>query len=261
MKTVVEYLDYIFHKIEKERNDLEALMNSKVIEANEIHKTVAKLVFDNDDTYNVFNASGSHVEFRNREVSQLKEQEDSLKLEADELTFKIKELNLELEKLSIAIAHANATNDKLNNLSNENIRLNAEVAMYATGGKNKKKDPNISELNSNNLNDTSSIIEEQSISKSLISSNPVVASEIVLDNLLKNEDDSVLQNTIVDDYSLDQKSVTDLDPINYTEDSDSFLRQVADRIFFLAHLVKTDPYRIKLELDEVYRSINKFLNK
>jgi hypothetical protein len=52
-----------------------------------------------------------------------------------------------------------------------------------------------------------------------------------------------------------------MEPINYNEDSNSFLRQIADRLFFLAHLVKTDPYRIKLELDEIYKSINKFLNK
>ena len=185
----------MFQKIEKERNEKETLMNSKIIEANEIHKTVAKLVFDDNDTYNVFNASGSHVEFRNREVTQLKEQEDALKLEADELSYQIKDLNLELEKISIAIAHANTTNEKINKLSNENIRLNAEVAMYSTGGKN------------------------------------------------------------------NQKAICDLEPINYSDNSDSFLRQVADRIFFLSHLVKTDPYRMKLELDEVYKSINKFLNK
>ena len=195
MKTVIEYLNYMFQKIEKERNEKETLMNSKIIEANEIHKTVAKLVFDDNDTYNVFNASGSHVEFRNREVTQLKEQEDALKLEADELSYQIKDLNLELEKISIAIAHANTTNEKINKLSNENIRLNAEVAMYSTGGKN------------------------------------------------------------------NQKAICDLEPINYSDNSDSFLRQVADRIFFLSHLVKTDPYRMKLELDEVYKSINKFLNK
>lgn len=226
MKTVVEYLNYSFEKIEKERKEKETLMNSKIIEANEIHKTVAKLVFDDNDTYNVFNASGTHVEFRNREVSQLKTQEDNLKLEADELAYQIKELNLELEKISIAIAHANATNEKLNRLSNENIRLNAEVAMYATGGKKKRtKKTDIDETDSTNPSD----IE--------------------------------LVDSVSDDYSLDQNAVYDMEPINYNEDSNSFLRQIADRLFFLAHLVKTDPYRIKLELDEIYKSINKFLNK
>lgn len=210
MKIVIEYLNNHLQELESLRKQKEILMNSKIIEANEIHKTVSKLAFNDNDTFNVFNASGSKIEFKNREVVELRKQEEQLKAEADALSDEIRDMNKDLESIAIAIAHANQGSQKLDQLSNDVIRLNGEVAMYATGGK-KYIDPKEK--------------KKKEEAESLESSNPPI------------------------------------EQIDTEKNTHDFLVEVSDRLFFLAKIIKFDPVRVRLEIDEIYKSIIKYINK
>lgn len=199
MKIVIDYLNKQFTELETLRSEKETLMNSKIIEANEIHKTVSKLTFNDNNTYNVFSASGSRMEFQNREITQLKAQEDLLRTEADDLSYEIKDVNLKLEELAIAIAHANEAQKKITSMSNEVIHLNGEVAMYSTGGK--KSDSNSSILSKN------------------------------------------------------------VESMDINMDSTKFLEEISDRLYFVSRILKLDQVRTRLEIDEIYKSIIKYINK
>lgn len=214
MKVVKSYLDKRYSELETLRGEKETLMNSKIIEANEIHKTVSKLTLNDNDTYNVFSASGNRMEFHNREVIELKAQEDSLRSEADDLLYEIKEINLQIEDLAIVIAHANEAEKKITSMSNELIHLNSEIAMYSTGGKkpsSKKKAENESK------------VEQEEEEKSILSKN--------------------------------------VETLNINTDSNKFLEEISDRIYFVSRILKIDQIRTKLELDEIYKSIIKYINK
>lgn len=195
MKVVIDYLNKQFTELETLRSEKETLMNSKIIEANEIHKTVSKLTFNDNNTYNVFSASGSRMEFQNREITQLKAQEDLLRTEADDLSSEIKEINLKIEELAIAIAHANEAQKKISSMSNEVIRLNGEVAMYSTGG----KEPAILSAN--------------------------------------------------------------VESMDINMDTDKFLEEISNRLYFVSRILKLDQVRTRLEIDEIYKSIIKYINK
>ena len=112
MKVVNDYLNKRYRELEILRGEKDTLMNSKIIEANEIHKTVSKLTVNDNDTYNVFSASGSRMEFHNREIIELKAQEDLLRSEADDLLDEIKEINLQIEEIVVVIAHAGEAEKK-----------------------------------------------------------------------------------------------------------------------------------------------------
>ncbi len=214
MKIIIDYLNKQYMELETFRNDKEALMNRKIIEANEIHKTVSKLSFNDNNTYNVFSASGSRIEFQNREITELKAQEDLLRTEADKLSSEIKEINLKIEELAIVTAHANEADKKISTMSNEVIRLNGEVAMYSTGGKKVKE---------------------------------------------KHEE----KDSIPDSKSQCESSVlsTNVETLDISMDSKKFLEEISDRIYFVSRILKLDQVRTKLELDEIYKSIIKYINK
>ncbi|MDD6571797.1 MAG: hypothetical protein PUF12_05325 [Thermoflexaceae bacterium] len=218
MKVIIDYLNNRLNDLENQRNEKETLMNSKIIEANEIHKTISKLNFYDNDTYNVFNASGSRMEFQNREIIELKAQEDLLRTEADDISDEIKNINSMIEEIAIVIAHANSNNTKLNSLSNDVIRLNGELAMYTTGGKKTKK----SEINDVEVKEekTTETDEEE---KQLLSSN--------------------------------------IETLDINTDNKKFLEEIADRLYFVSRILKFDPVRVKLELDEIYKGIIKYINK
>lgn len=197
MKVVNDYLNKRYRELEILRGEKDTLMNSKIIEANEIHKTVSKLTVNDNDTYNVFSASGSRMEFHNREIIELKAQEDLLRSEADDLLDEIKEINSQIEEIVVVIAHAGEAEKKIDSMSDKIIHLNGEVAMYSTGGKK----------------------AEQGILS------------------------------------------TDVETFNIDIDSNQFLKEISDRIYFLSRILKLDQIRTKLELDEIYKSINKYINK
>lgn len=197
MKVVNDYLNKRYRELEILRDEKDTLMNSKIIEANEIHKTVSKLTVNDNDTYNVFSASGSRMEFHNREIIELKAQEDLLRSEADDLLDEIKEINLQIEEIVVVIAHAGEAEKKIDSMSDKIIHLNGEVAMYSTGGKK----------------------AEQGILS------------------------------------------TDVETFNIDIDSNQFLKEISDRIYFVSRIIKLDQIRTKLELDEIYKSINKYINK
>lgn len=214
MNIVVDYLNRRYNELEMQRNDKETLMNSKMIEANEIHKTVSKLTHNDNDTYNVFSANGNRMEFHNREIIELKAQEDLLRSEADDLLYEIKEINSKIEEIAIVIAHANEAEKKITTMSDEIIYLNGEVAMYSTGGKkagSKKKPENIKEP------------QKEEEEKPILSSN--------------------------------------VESLDINMDSNKFLEEISDRIYFVSRILKLDYVRTKLELDEIYKSIIKFINK
>ncbi len=215
MKIIIDYLNKQYMELETLRNDKETLMNRKIIEANEIHKTVSKLSFNDNNTYNVFSASGSRIEFQNREITELKAQEDLLRTEADKLSSEIKEINLKIEELAIVTAHANEADKKISTMSNEVIRLNGEVAMYSTGGKK---------------------VKEKHEEKDTISSDSKSQCET-----------SVLS--------------TNVETLDISMDSKKFLEEISDRIYFVSRILKLDQVRTKLELDEIYKSIIKYINK
>lgn len=210
MQIVLEYLNNQMIELENSRSAKETLINSKIIETNEIHKAVSKLTLNDNDTYNFFSASGSKMEFQSREISTLKFQEDNLRLEADKLADEVKEINVQIESLAIAIAHANESNSKIKSLSNEVIHLNGEVAMYSTGGKKAKKEKK---------------------------SEPE-----------KKEQETITLSSNVESFDIDKNS-------------EEFLEEVSDRIFFISRILKFDQMRVKLELDEVYKAIKKYINK
>ncbi len=197
MKVVNDYLNKRYRELEILRDEKDTLMNSKIIEANEIHKTVSKLTVNDNDTYNVFSASGSRMEFHNREIIELKAQEDLLRSEADDLLDEIKEINSQIEEIVVVIAHAGEAEKKIDSMSDKIIHLNGEVAMYSTGGKK----------------------AEQGILS------------------------------------------TDVETFNIDIDSNQFLKEISDRIYFVSRIIKLDQIRTKLELDEIYKSINKYINK
>ncbi len=197
MKVVNDYLNKRYRELEILRGEKDTLMNSKIIEANEIHKTVSKLTVNDNDTYNVFSASGSRMEFHNREIIELKAQEDLLRSEADDLLDEIKEINLQIEEIVVVIAHAGEAEKKIDSMSDKIIHLNGEVAMYSTEGKK----------------------AEQGILS------------------------------------------TDVETFNIDIDSNQFLKEISDRIYFVSRIIKLDQIRTKLELDEIYKSINKYINK
>lgn len=197
MKVVNDYLNKRYRELEILRGEKDTLMNSKIIEANEIHKTVSKLTVNDNDTYNVFSASGSRMEFHNREIIELKAQEDLLRSEADDLLDEIKEINSQIEEIVVVIAHAGEAEKKIDSMSDKIIHLNGEVAMYSTGGKK----------------------AEQGILS------------------------------------------TDVEIFNIDIDSNQFLKEISDRIYFVSRILKLDQIRTKLELDEIYKSINKYINK
>ncbi len=197
MKVVNDYLNKRYRELEILRGEKDTLMNSKIIEANEIHKTVSKLTVNDNDTYNVFSASGSRMEFHNREIIELKAQEDLLRSEADDLLDEIKEINSQIEEIVVVIAHAGEAEKKIDSMSDKIIHLNGEVAMYSTEGKK----------------------AEQGILS------------------------------------------TDVETFNIDIDSNQFLKEISDRIYFVSRILKLDHIRTKLELDEIYKSINKYINK
>lgn len=197
MKIVIDYLNKRYSELETLRGDKDTLMNSKIIEANEIHKTISKLTVNDNDTYNVFSASGSRMEFHNREIIELKAQEDLLRSEADDLLDEIKKINSQIEEIAIVIAHAGEAEKKINSMSDEIIHLNGEVAMYSTGGKKAEQ------------------------------------------NILS----------------------TDVETFDINADSNKFLKEISERIYFISRILKLDQIRTKLELDEIYKSIIKYINK
>lgn len=197
MKVINDYLNKRYNELELLRGEKETLMNSKIIEANEIHKAVSKLTINDNDTYNVFSASGTRMEFHNREIIELKAQEDLLRSEADDILDEIKKINSQIEEIVIVIAHAREAAKKLDSMSDQIIHLNGEVAMYSTGGK--------------------------------------VAEKNVLP--------------------------TDVETLDINKDSNMFLKEISDRIYFVLRILKLDQARTKLELDEIYKSIIKYINK
>lgn len=197
MKIVIDYLNKRYSELETLRGDKDTLMNSKIIEANEIHKTISKLTVNDNDTYNVFSASGSRMEFHNREIIELKAQEDLLRSEADDLLDEIKKINSQIEEIAIVLAHAGEAEKKINSMSDEIIHLNGEVAMYSTGGKKAEQ------------------------------------------NILS----------------------TDVETLDINADSNKFLKEISERIYFISRILKLDQIRTKLELDEIYKSIIKYINK
>lgn len=197
MKVINDYLNKRYNELELLRGEKETLMNSKIIEANEIHKAVSKLTINDNDTYNVFSASGTRMEFHNREIIELKAQEDLLRSEADDILDEIKKINSQIEEIVIVIAHAREAAKKLDSMSDQIIHLNGEVAMYSTGGK--------------------------------------VAEKNVLP--------------------------TDVETLDINKDSNMFLKEISDRIYFVSRILKLDQVRTKLELDEIYKSIIKYINK
>lgn len=197
MKVINDYLNKRYNELELLRGEKETLMNSKIIEANEIHKAVSKLTINDNDTYNVFSASGTRMEFHNREIIELKAQEDLLRSEADDILDEIKKINSQIEEIVIVIAHAREAAKKLDSMSDQIIHLNGEVAMYSTGGK--------------------------------------VAEKNVLP--------------------------TDVETLDINKDSNMFLKEISDRIYFVSRILKLDQARTKLELDEIYKSIIKYINK
>lgn len=197
MKVINDYLNKQYNELELLRGEKETLMNSKIIEANEIHKAVSKLTINDNDTYNVFSASGTRMEFHNREIIELKAQEDLLRSEADDILDEIKKINSQIEEIVIVIAHARETAKKLDSMSDQIIHLNGEIAMYSTGGK--------------------------------------VAEKNVLP--------------------------TDVETLDINKDSNMFLKEISDRIYFVSRILKLDQVRTKLELDEIYKSIIKYINK
>lgn len=197
MKVINDYLNKQYNELELLRGEKETLMNSKIIEANEIHKAVSKLTINDNDTYNVFSASGTRMEFHNREIIELKAQEDLLRSEADDILDEIKKINSQIEEIVIVIAHAREAAKKLDSMSDQIIHLNGEVAMYSTGGK--------------------------------------VAEKNVLP--------------------------TDVETLDINKDSNMFLKEISDRIYFVSRILKLDQVRTKLELDEIYKSIIKYINK
>lgn len=196
MKVINDYLNKRYNELELLRGEKETLMNSKIIEANEIHKAVSKLTINDNDTYNVFSASGTRMEFHNREIIELKAQEDLLRSEADDILDEIKKINSQIEEIVIVIAHAREAAKKLDSMSDQIIHLNGEVAMYSTGGK--------------------------------------VAEKNVLP--------------------------TDVETLDINKDSNMFLKEISDRIHFVSRILKLDQVRTKLELDEIYKSIIKYIN-
>lgn len=223
MKVVIDYLNKQMSDLEMQRSEKESSMNSKIIEANEIHKAISKLTFYDNDTYNVFSASGSKIEFQNREIIELKAQEDLLRTEADIIADEIKEINGKMEELAIAIAHANSGNSKLNTLSNDVIRLNGEIAMYATGG---KKVP-------------SKKSKEQEV--------PVEEVKEDITEKISDDDKQILSSNV--------------ESMDINIDSKNFMEEIADRLYFISRILKFDPVRVKLELDEIYKGIIKYINK
>ncbi len=213
MKYLLGYLDTLLTDLQNERDSKEALINRLIIEANEVRKAISKLSISDNNTYNVFSASGSRMEFQSNEIKELKIREDDLKLQADKLSEEVKDINSKIESLAIAIGHANNSNEKIENMSNEIIHLNAEVAMYKTGGKDKKKKEEPVEIQP--------IVQEEE--KPFLSGN-------------------------IEEFDLNK-------------DSKSFLEEIADRLYFISRILKFDPIRTKLELDEVYKSIIKYINK
>ena len=137
------------------------------------------------------------MEFHNREIIELKAQEDLLRSEADDLLDEIKEINSQIEEIVVVIAHAGEAEKKIDSMSDKIIHLNGEVAMYSTGGKK----------------------AEQGILS------------------------------------------TDVETFNIDIDSNQFLKEISDRIYFVSRILKLDQIRTKLELDEIYKSINKYINK
>lgn len=227
MQVILEYLNTQLNDLENERMSKESLLNSKIIEANEIKKAVSKLTLNDNDTYNIFNASGSKIGFQNREVVTLKEQEDNLRIEADNLAEEIKEINLKIESLAITIAHANSCNSKIKSLNNEVIRLNGEVAMYSTGGKKAKSKKKEEDL---------PIVEENV--------------NLLLDN--------------VESVETAQENITlsgNVEMLDINMDNNKFLEEISDRVFFVSRILKFDPLRVRLELDEIYKAIIKYINK
>lgn len=214
MKHLLGYLDTLLTDLQNERNSKEALINSLIIESNEVHKAISKLTISDNNTYNVFSASGTRMEFQSNEIKELKKREDDLKIEANKLSEEVKEISLKIESLAIAIGHANISNEKIENMSKEIIHLNAEVAMYKTGGKDKKKKEDPA---------------------------PVTQPE-------EKEEEKTFLTGNVEEFDLNK-------------DNKSFLEEVADRLYFISRILKFDPIRTKLELDEVYKSIIKYINK
>lgn len=234
MKVVLEYLNTLLSELENTRKEKERLLNQKEIEANEIHKVISKLSLNDNSTFNVFNASGTRIEFQNKEVLELKSQEDQLKIEADHLTDEIREINLKIEELAITIGHANSSNNKIVELSKEVVRLNAEVSMYSTGGKKYK--------------DSSDKLKNE-IEKNLTQ----------LEQKL-NSEDFILPKEPVDSDSEVRLSST-VEPVDIQKDDSSFLQEVADRVYFITKILKFDPVRVNLELDEIYKAIIKYINR
>lgn len=217
MKHLLGYLDTLLNDLQIDRDNKEALANSKIIEANEVHKAISKLTVSDNNTYNVFSASGSRMEFQSNEIKELKVRESELRIEADKLSDEIKNINNKIESLAIAIAHANSSSDKIEKMDNEIIHLNAEIAMYKTGGKSSK-------IKSAELDSEKSVQPD-----------------------VKTDETPFLSGN-VEEFDLNK-------------DSNSFLEEIADRLYFISRILKFDPIRTKLELDEVYKSIIKYINK
>lgn len=257
MQVIIEYLNTQLSDLENERMSKETLLNSKIIEANEVKKTISKLTLNDNDTYNVFNASGSKIGFQNKEVINLKQQEDVLRQESDYLTEEIKEINLKIESIAIAIGHANACNSKIKTLNNELIRLNGELAMYSTGGKKFKAD----EIEISEVTLINEIREEQILSDNTESDNRVTGDSYI--NL--NDENLIKVEQIDSELVLDEKEKISLSSTIETLDIDmennKFLEEISDRVFFVSRILKFDPIRVKLELDEIYKAIIKFINK
>ena len=80
------------------------------------------------------------------------------------------------------------------------------------------------------------------------------------------------KNAISDDIVKEEKSTetdgeekqllsSNIETLDINTDNKKFLEEIADRLYFVSRILKFDPVRVKLELDEIYKGIIKYINK
>lgn len=234
MKIVLEYLNRLMNDLKTERDELQISFNSKLIESQEIHKTIVEFVFHENDTYNVFNASGSQIGFKQKEIEDLKASEEQLRVETSNLEEEIKILNSKIQDLAIVIGHANHVDEKIKNLSGDLITANADLVREKNN------------LSKKTRTTKSTSKAENEFGMSITSKRQ---SKVKSDSYVSDPFHVTSANTSVTSSHRDAAEFAE------TSNNDELLDEIADRLSLDSKIISSDPMRVKMELDEIYKAI------
>lgn len=106
MEKIIKYFEFEIKDYSNKLRNADEDIRRKQIKLQETGKAISKLTDVENNTYNIFNASGKSAEFNDKEVVYLKQQEKLLDEQICRATEEKKEIQEKLEQLKELLAEA-----------------------------------------------------------------------------------------------------------------------------------------------------------